>query len=101
MAICQIFEHQDLTAEGFERVVTHVRSTGPVPPEGSRLMVAGPTAGGWRVVTVWESDEALERFQAERIRPAYEAAGLSFDDGTRTVFDVQMLTAGDLVGSPA
>ncbi|MDX6645904.1 MAG: hypothetical protein QOK40_1631 [Miltoncostaeaceae bacterium] len=101
MATCQIYDNPDVTAEDFERLSLHVRSTGPMMPEGARLLVAGPTAGGWRVVTVWDSDEALQRFVAERLVPAYEAAGLSLDNATRTSFDVHTLVAGDLVGTPA
>jgi len=101
MAICQIFDSPDVTAEDFERVSLHVRSTGPMMPEGARLLVAGPAAGGWRVVSVWDSHEALERFVAERLVPAYEAAGLSFGDATRSPFDVHTLVAGDLVGTAA
>lgn len=38
--------------------------------------VAGPTPdGGWRVVDVWESDEALERFR-QKLLPVLEEAGL-------------------------
>jgi hypothetical protein len=38
--------------------------------------VAGPTPdGGWRVVDVWESDEALETFR-QRLAPLLENAGI-------------------------
>jgi hypothetical protein len=81
-------------------VLALVRSTGPLPPEGARLMLAGPANPGWRVISVWNSDEARERFFAERLGPAYQEAGLSFDRVERTVFDVHTLVAGDLTGAP-
>ncbi|MDX6646041.1 MAG: hypothetical protein QOK40_1768 [Miltoncostaeaceae bacterium] len=99
MAICQIIENTDLSQEQWEQVSAHVRATGPVPPEGGRLVVAGAADTGWRVVSVWESEQARDRFFAERLTPAYEAAGLSFDTATMTAFDVHTLVAGDLMGT--
>lgn len=100
MAICQIVENRSQTEEQANEVLAHVRSTGPVPPEGARLMLAGPANPGWRVISVWDSEEARDRFFAERLAPAYEAAGLSMDAIERTVFDVHALAAGDLTGAP-
>ena len=100
MAICLIVENAEQSREDAERVLAHVRSTGPVPPEGARLMLAGPASPGWRVISVWDSPEALERFFADRLRPAYEEAGLSLDSVKRTRFEVHTLAAGDLTGAP-
>jgi hypothetical protein len=100
MAICLILENPNQTQEQAEQVLAHVRSTGPVPPEGGRLMVAGPANPGWRVISVWNSDEARERFFAERLAPAYSAAGLSLDGVKRTQFDVHALAARDLTEVP-
>ena len=41
-----------------------------------------------------------ELLVAGRLRPAYEAAGLSLDDVRRTYFEVNSLVAGDLTGTP-
>lgn len=98
MAICQIFENPDQSQEQAERVLAHVRSTGPVPPEGARLVLAGPAAPGWRVISVWDSEDARDRFFAERLAPAYKEAGLSLDSAKRTQFELHTLTAGDLTG---
>ena len=100
MAICLILENPDQSQEQGEQVLAHVRSSGPVPAEGSRLMIAGPADPGWRVISVWDSDEARERFFAERLAPAYEEVGLSFDSVKRTQFEVYTLAAGDLTGTP-
>jgi hypothetical protein len=100
MAICLIVENPAQSAEQSEQVLAHVRSTGPVPPEGARLMLAGPADPGWRVISVWDSNEARERFFAERLAPAYAEAGLSLEGVERTVFDVHVLAAGDLTGTP-
>jgi hypothetical protein len=100
MAYCQIFEHPDLTPEKMEEVMAHVRTTGPVLPEGARLMLAGPADPGIRVITIWDSNEARERFLSERLSEAYDQAGLSFDRGNVTVFEVLRLAAGDLTDAP-
>ena len=100
MAYCLIVENPDQSQEQGEQVLAHVRSTGPFPPEGARLMVAGPADPGWRVISVWDSHEARERFFAERLAPAYEEAGLSLDSIKRTLFEVHTLVAGDLTGTP-
>ncbi len=100
MAICLIVENPEQSQEQADRVMEQIRSTGPVPPEGARLMLAGPASPGWRVISVWDSAEARDRFFAERLSPAYQAAGLSMGSINRTVFDVHTLAAGDLTGAP-
>ena len=100
MAICQIFDNPELDEARWDQLSEHVRATGPVLPEGARLLIAGPADAGWRVITVWDSEEARERFFAERLTPAYEQAGLSLENVKRTVFDVHTLVAGDLIGTP-
>lgn len=42
-------------------------------PEGLLLHAAGPTDEGFRIVGVWESKEAWERFRADRLGPDAEA----------------------------
>ena len=100
MAYCLIVENPNQSQEQAEQVMAHVRSTGPVPPEGARLVVAGPAEPGWRVISIWDSQEARERFFAERLAPAWEEAGLSFDSVKQTLFEVHSLVAGDLTGVP-
>jgi hypothetical protein len=45
------------------------------PPTGLLVHVAGPTDEGVRIIDVWESEEAWERFRAERLAPAIAALG--------------------------
>ena len=100
MVICNILEDPRQTRKQAERIAAHVRSTGLLLPEGARLWVSGHADPGWRVVTVWDSAEARDEFVAQRLTPAYQAAGLSFENAARTQFEVQLLIAGDLVGAP-
>jgi len=94
MAICNIIEDTGRTQEQYTLISAHVRSSGPVPPEGCRVGILSRE----RAITVWDSPEARDRFLAERLGPAYEAVGHSLDEVKRTQFEVDTLVAGDLVG---
>ena len=47
------------------------------PAPGSLARFAGPTANGWRVVSVWESEETFRAFEREKLLPALERLGVS------------------------
>lgn len=94
MAICNIIDDPQRSAEDYERITAHVRSSGPTPPEGCRLVLTSRE----RAVTVWDAPADRDRFLAERLAPAYEAAGRSLDETSRTQFEVDMLVASDLAG---
>lgn len=100
MAICVIIENPDQDREKTDKVIEHLRTTGPVPPDGARLVFGGPAEPGWRMISVWDSAEAFKQFYAERLPAAYEQAGLSYERIKRTEFEVDRLTAGDLTGVP-
>jgi hypothetical protein len=95
MAICNIFETPRRTPEELERLDAHLRTTGPIPPEGCRLVLIGSE----RAITVWDTEADRDRFVASRLRPAYEAVGFSLDGLKRSQFEVETLVAGDLVGA--
>ena len=99
MPYCVIAENPHEGADAFERINQHIRSTGPFPPEGQLLLIAGSAEPGWRAISVWDSKDAYERFFTERLRPACEPAGVDFTNIKRTVFDVHTLVAGDLTGA--
>ncbi len=100
MAIGVIVDNPELRPEQAKEIIDHVAGTGPVPPEGARLVFGGPTDPGWRMISVWDSRDALDRFFADRLAPAYAQGGHSLQSASRTVFEVRMLTAGDLTGVP-
>jgi hypothetical protein len=100
MAYCAIIDNPDAGQEQFEQVKAYLRTSGAFPPEGQRLLIAGPIGPGWRVISVWDSEEALERFYAEGLPAACTAAGVPCDRMTRTAFEIHTLVAGDLVGAP-
>jgi hypothetical protein len=94
MAICNIINDGDRSAEEHERITAHVRSSGPVPPEGCRLVLVSRECA----ITVWDSPEDRDRFLADRLVPAYRAVGHSLGDVTGSEFEVDVLVAGDLAG---
>jgi hypothetical protein len=60
------------TWEQYKRVRASLVEPAPV---GLMLHVAGPTEEGFRVIDVWESEEAWQRFLTERLDPAIAALG--------------------------
>ena len=47
------------------------------PPAGGIFHVAGFTAGTLRVLDVWESQQAFEKFQRDRLAAAVQKAGIA------------------------
>jgi heme-degrading monooxygenase HmoA len=99
MAICVVGENPKATAEMYEQVMQRVAQSGEVPPPGAIFQVAGPAESGWRVISVWESREAFERFVEERLRPAWAEAGISPDDVSLSIFEAHSYTGGDVSGA--
>jgi hypothetical protein len=44
-------------------------------PDGCRVHIAGPSNGGWRVITVWDSEEKFQQFRNETLIPAMREVG--------------------------
>ncbi len=57
-------------AEEWETYERLAAALGDAVPDGLIVHVAGPTDSGFRIIEVWESQEAWERFRSERLRPA-------------------------------
>jgi hypothetical protein len=100
MPYCAVIGNPEAGQEQFEQVKAYMRDAGAFPPEGQRLLIAGPADPGWQVISVWDSEEALERFYADVLPAACSAAGVPCDRMTREAFEVQTLVAGDLTGAP-
>jgi hypothetical protein len=101
MTLCLIVENPDYTADQAREVLGLVRQSGPVPPEGAHLMIAGDAQPGLRVISVWDSEEAIERFFAARLGPAMEQVGVKRERMTRKLFPIHTLVAGDLTPTPS
>ena len=73
MAVAMLVDNPVGSQETYDKVRERL---GLERPAGGIFHVAGPSpSGGWRVIEVWESEEDANRFVAERLRPAFEAAG--------------------------
>lgn len=44
-------------------------------PDGCQAHIAGPTAGGWRVITVWDSEDKFNEFRDGTLLPALKESG--------------------------
>jgi hypothetical protein len=47
------------------------------PAPGALARFAGPSDTGWRVITVWESEEAYRTFEREKLMPMFQRLGVT------------------------
>jgi hypothetical protein len=72
MSVAVLMQSQEMTAEGYDAVNEKL---GDDPPEGVLMRSAGTIEeGGFRVFSVWESQEHYERFREDRLLPAVREA---------------------------
>ena len=65
------------------------------PVEGLLAHVSGPTDDGWRIIDVWESEDAYNTFMAERLGPAAErVTGPRIGAAQAQVLEVRHLLRG-------
>jgi hypothetical protein len=82
------------SAELYEAVTVRAMP-GDQLPDGCKLHIAGPVEQGWRVITVWESREAFDRFREEKLLPALrEVAGEAPPPAEPEISPVHKLIAG-------
>lgn len=61
------------------------------PPPGNRLRMAGPMEGGWRVVSLWDSEEQFEAFLQDRLHLTLSDFG--DEEPTLTVWKIEKVHA--------
>lgn len=76
MAFGLIFEGPGVTQAQYEQVKEVVAPGNKLIP-GMLYHAAGPGQQGWCVVEIWESKEAAERFQREKLAQALQDAKIS------------------------
>jgi hypothetical protein len=76
MSVVVIATTPGMTAEQYDRSQEKMDLVDALPP-GCTAHIAGPSPDGWRVVAVWDSAEALQRFATEKLRPALAALGVA------------------------
>jgi hypothetical protein len=74
MAVVIVNEIEGGNQEFYDKVNPRVMPEGNLP-DGCQAHIAGPTDGGWRVITVWDSDEQFQQFRNETLLPAMREAG--------------------------
>ena len=75
MAVAFLVDASGTTQERYDQVIETLQRAG-ITAQGRIFHVAGPMEGGWRIVDVWESQEAVNKFFQE-LGPALQAAGIA------------------------
>ena len=75
MAVAFLQELPGMTQEQYDQIAETLQRRFKTS-EGRIFHVAGPMEGGWRVVDVWESQEAVNKFFQEQLGPAAQEAGM-------------------------
>ena len=77
MAFVRLFDNPEGTQEQYDAASEQLGITSENLPDGGVLHVAGPSPnGGWRVVEVWESEEAARTFDEETLLPLLRSVGV-------------------------
>jgi hypothetical protein len=77
MAFIRMFDNPDVTQEQYDAARQRIGVTPQDMPEGAVLHVAGPGPdGGWRVIEIWEDEQAARTFDEERVEPVLAEVGI-------------------------
>lgn len=76
MAIGIIFDAKDLTEQQYDQVRNETAPNDTMP-KGMLYHAAGPTAGGWNVVEIWESEADARKFFDDKLAEALARAHVS------------------------
>jgi hypothetical protein len=74
MAVVVVNEVEGGSQDFYEQVNSKVMPGGQLP-EGCEVHIAGPSDKGWRVITVWESEDRFQQFRNDTLIPALKEAG--------------------------
>ncbi len=97
MPVVAVFQDPSLTQERYEESVrrltggrSRLESPSDWPTAGLLAHIAGPAEGGFRVVDVWESEEAFRRF-GEALMPILQEIGV---EGAPDVYPAHTYVSG-------
>ncbi len=83
MAVVLVHQGGGVTRESYEETVrkltggkSRLESPSDWPVEGLLVHTAGESPGGFRIVDVWESEEAARRF-GEKLMPILQEVGIT------------------------
>jgi hypothetical protein len=83
MAIVMLMQWPGVTKDEYDLVMDALKLDERAP-EGGIFHVAGAEGDNWRVLDVWESEDAWNRFRETRLMPALQETGL-LDKGEPTI----------------
>ena len=78
MSIGVIFTGEGMTQAQYDEVCQEVMPDNR-PVRGLLFHAGGPGEAGWRVIEVWESQEAAETFFAGKLDAAFQRANIAAD----------------------
>lgn len=87
MSIGLVFEGSAVTQAQYDQVAKEV-SPDNKRPNGMLYHAAGSSPTGWRVVEIWESQEAADRFLKEKLGEALKRANITVQPTTFKVHNV-------------
>src|SRR5919204_6543630 len=76
MATVMLMEWPGVSPDQYNRVMSNL-GLDTNPPTGAMFHVAGFTGGSLRVLDIWDSQQAFERFQRDRLTQAVQKAGIT------------------------
>lgn len=76
MAIALLLEFPGAGQQLYDQIVQELKLGGRLA-KGGIFHVSGPMDGGMRIVDVWESQEAFDTFQRDRLGPIAQKLGLA------------------------
>jgi hypothetical protein len=76
MATVMLMEWPGVTEDQYKQVMRTL-DLDKKPPAGGIFHVAGFNSGTLRVVDIWESQQAFEKFQKDRLDAAVQKAGIN------------------------
>jgi hypothetical protein len=74
MAVVVVNEIEGGNQDFYDQVNPKVMPGGQLP-DGCQVHVAGPVDNGWRVITVWDSEEQFQQFRNDKLVPAMRETG--------------------------
>lgn len=63
------------TKEQYEAALAGVHPDRKTLPKGQLYHAAGPSAGGWTVIAIWDSKAGWERFRDDILMPRFRQGG--------------------------
>jgi hypothetical protein len=87
MAIAMTFDGPGVSQAQYDQVRNEVSPDNRLPA-GMLYHVGGPTATGWRVTEVWESQEAADRFFQQTLGQALKKANINIQPQVSQVHNI-------------